>query len=814
MSLTLRKIRNTNFPCLYKKFLLGEALSQKELSNLLSIAIIMLNSDNSDIKKLGYRIIVIYSNRTNDYEPLYEISINQGLYPITKKIDNTVLDNNRRSFFTELNLSYLEIYKSNGIYYSEQQYKLNDFYSKKNHETISIIAPTSYGKSELIIKTLKDNQDKNICIITPTKSLLSQTRNRILGAGIAWIKKVIVHPEMYNTSDCSCVAVLTQERLFRLLKENPKLNFDCVIIDEAHELLDGSSREELLASVIVVLNKRNGDTAFKFLTPFISNEKNLKLRYSSYDLSPFRINEYVKTERFYLYVVGDNSGLQLYDQYINEWFSFADDENNHTSISFIKKHSSEKNIIYFNKPIDIESFACEMLNQIGDVCLSPDLQVAIDHISEYINHEYTLVKCLKKGIIYHHGSIPDTVRSYIEYLYKKYSEIKYVITSSTLLEGVNLPATTLFMMDNRKGAGNLTPSAFKNLVGRICRFNEVFNIESGSLKYLEPEVYFVVDKYYRKDANIKKFLSDIMKVDKEITDEVCNILLENTPITEGNKEKLVKAQEFIENYEPNTINNYNYRHAQTETGKTCILNNVTEIDVFSRENDLERVVVEYRSTHTKIETSADLIDAICNIFLPFTLDIYENSNFLRFNNQSAVNYYKMFLSWKLQSIPFNQMIAQTLAYWKKTISLREDTIVYVGRWGDLTRGNGFRKLWTDISKKNQSQLINLAIVRIKEEQDFIDNTIMKYVEVLNDLELIEYTLYLRLKYGTSVPAEIVLIKNGISLSLTQLLMEKYRDCLQINELTNTVKLSNNLVDRMNGNKENKILIYEAQTNVF
>ena len=239
MSLTLRKIRNTSFPALYKRFL-EDDLSDMDKEKLLSIAIILLNSDNMFVRRLGYRIIVIYSNRTRDYAPLYEVSINQGLYPITKMIDQSIVDEKHRSFFTEFNTAFLENYKAEDVYFSEQQYRLNTFYSTKNDETVSVIAPTSYGKSELIINTIAENKNRNICIITPTKSLLAQTRNRILNAKICWIDKIIVHPEMYNDSDSFCVAVLTQERLLRLLKENQKLYFDYVIVDEAHELLESS----------------------------------------------------------------------------------------------------------------------------------------------------------------------------------------------------------------------------------------------------------------------------------------------------------------------------------------------------------------------------------------------------------------------------------------------------------------------------------------------------------------------------------------------------------------------------------------------
>lgn len=102
---------------------------------------------------------------------------------------------------------------------------------------------------------------------------------------------------------------------------------------------------------------------------------------------------------------------------------------------------------------------------------------------------------------------------------------------------------------------------------------------------------------------------------------------------------------------------------------------------------------------------------------------------------------------------------------------------------------------------------NLAIVRIKEEQDFIDNTLIKYVEVLHDLDLIEG----RFKYGTDDESIICMIKNGLSLSSATLLMKKYKEYLQIDIQTSTVVYEQNLIAEMKKGKENQIQIYEVES---
>ena len=91
--LTLRKIKNTPFPSFYRRFLLDNDLTSEDNRRMLSLAVLFINSDNIYVQQLGYRIIVIYGNRSNDYLPLYEVALNKGLYPIAKFIDRNHISN-------------------------------------------------------------------------------------------------------------------------------------------------------------------------------------------------------------------------------------------------------------------------------------------------------------------------------------------------------------------------------------------------------------------------------------------------------------------------------------------------------------------------------------------------------------------------------------------------------------------------------------------------------------------------------------------------------------------------------------------------
>ena len=807
--LTLAKIRNTDFASLYDRFIIGEKLSQKQYEILLAIAICFTNADDTNVQQLGYRIVVEYCNQTNDYIPLYEIAVNKGLYPVSKFIEQHYVDDFKRNFFTEWNDAFTEQYVSGEICRSEQQNSLVHFFESKKDNTVSVIAPTSYGKSELIISAVKEYAGKRICILTSTKALLIQTKKRVQQISKGIFPKIVVHPEMYNPNDPSCLAVLTQERLLRIFKKDPHLSFDCIIVDEAHEMLEDDSRSRTLANVIIVAQKRNPEVAFKFLTPFLADSTNLKARYTTYDIEGFKVSEYIKTEKYFLYDLRNHTGLKLYDQFLNKYLPISDNRNLGFEEDVVKAYSAGKNIIYLNKPTDIERFALALADVLPEVD-SELIQTACDNISEYLQPQYNLLTCLRKGIIYHHGSVPDAIRIYIEDLYKKDDAVRYVITSSTLLSGVNLPAERMFILDNKRGRSNLSHDSFKNLVGRVCRFSEIFNDETGNLYRLEPQIYLVFGKYFAQNANCESFLRNVAKVEQNYKDAVDNVLLSEAKITADNEEKLRQASEFIENYENGVVEDYQERYTSTVAGKACIMNGITEFDVFAHEVTIQQQVDAYQGESLKISDSNTLLETINELFIQHLPDNGTES-LKRLSNKEARNFYSMMFEWRVENKSYAEMISLFVGYWYQLYKKDMNVMVYVGKWGDVKRPGSNVARYTKFVGKNRTQVVNLAIVRIKEEQDFIDNTLTKYVEVLHDLDLIEDGFYAQIKYGTDDERTICLIKNGLSLSSAMLLIKKYGDHLQIDVPTSTVVYGENLVAEMMKAEENQIQIYEVQS---
>lgn len=811
--LTLKEIRKTNIKNLYKKLVTNLELTKQELLILLKLAVIFINENDINTKKLGYRILLIYANRYDDYRPLFDISINEGLFPISKYIETIIYKNkNQESFINSITSAFMENFRKDNVYLTQQQSNLYTFLEMNNTSTISIVAPTSYGKSEIIIETFKNNPNLNICVIVPSKALLEQTKNRLLNAKIKEKIKIVTYPEMYKDTDVNILAVLTQERLLRLLKRNKNLSFDVVFIDEAHNILNKDDRNMLLASTIIVLNKRNPYIKLRFLSPFLIDSNNLKLAYTNYQVQEYKVTEYVKSEKLHVIDFRENKDkeLKVYDQFLDDFF-YLGNESYSNEIDFIIKNSLFKNIIYFNRPIDIEEFTNKLI-QVLPAVSSPKIEKVCEELKKHLHKEYYLIDAIKHGIIYHHGSIPIYIRLYIEHLFKNENSIKYVITSSTLLEGVNIPAEALFILNNKKGRGNLKPSHLRNLIGRVSRFSEVFSSNNKDLKLLEPKIYLVGCGYYQSNANIENFIKKSMKIDIKLKDETENTLLENILINDKNLNDRLKAENFIENFEPDIINNRNIKIAETEIGKLCFENNVVEIDILQKEHEMSRVVQDYKNRLIMIDSSNGILKAISDIFVDFLKDD-KNNNLKRLQNEKARLFYARFLDWKVESKSYNEMINSFLYYWKFLEDNNKETLVYVdSKWGEETRG-GYVPLWVDIREKSTKQRVNLAIVRINDEQEFLDNVLFKFIDILYELEIIEIFFYYKIKYGTEDLRKIILMKNGVSYSLSHLLIDNYIQYIDINIEDEFFNISYQIVHDMLLNDENDIMMFEVKQHV-
>lgn len=89
-------------------------------------------------------------------------------------------------------------------------------------------------------------------------------------------------------------------------------------------------------------------------------------------------------------------------------------------------------------------------------------------VSRHFGTESILHKCAESGIFCHHGNTPHGLRLAIESALQK-AKIKFVICTSTLAQGVNLPIRYLILTGVYQAGVRLKTRDFQNLIGRAGR---------------------------------------------------------------------------------------------------------------------------------------------------------------------------------------------------------------------------------------------------------------------------------------------------------------------------------------------------------
>lgn len=352
------------FKIVLQKLTVSNKLTEQEKTYILASSILFIMQYQRDKRytsyaDLSYYIILKYALTNKDYKPLFDFSINLGFFPIAKAIlDEGYLKGQEiNNSFIDLKLTQFK--KSLNYFETLEQYSISrNFLADKTPEK-TFIAPTSFGKSSVIIDYIKNLPANNhkIVIVVPTKSLLMQTYQMVKSSELK--KKIIIHDEMYN-NETSFIAIFTQERSLRFLNKN-KTHFDVLFIDEAHSLLEKDSRSILLSRLISRNRVANPDQQVVYLSPLLSDTNNLKVK-KDQTISSHIIKFNIKEAEIFEYRLGNE--VFQYNRFVDQFYSVGNEEN---KFSYIKKVSKNKNFVYLRKPTSIEAFAKELFQNLTQI---------------------------------------------------------------------------------------------------------------------------------------------------------------------------------------------------------------------------------------------------------------------------------------------------------------------------------------------------------------------------------------------------------------------------------------------------------------
>ncbi|MEJ6534694.1 DEAD/DEAH box helicase [Pseudoalteromonas lipolytica] len=477
-------------------------LSKNEVTALVSYSSILSSGKGYEVNK-SYEIItklLEYDSQNTMIKSAAEVILSRiGNFPGRKLLEIRYGLNNKIS--VPLRLEVIARESENTIYFDNQEIHLTDFQlllfnSLKEEKNLSISAPTSAGKSFVLNLSLsqqiKDSNGKCIVYVVPTRALISEVSTRVreaikkIGSDKAIIRTA-PFPVDRNKIKSNIVYIFTQERLFSFLGAKDVLpHIDTLIVDEAHEIQKGKRGIILQASIDLALKKFK-DIKLLFASPLINNPE--------YFLSLFKRTSDGKYFTEVVSPVGQNIllvnqvkskpkclSIKLVDeQKVTDIGEFdipfklrsriADQIGN-----FVLSLASEDSAVisYSNTPASAEERAIAASKLAPEIKLSPELETFIHFVSSEIHPEYSLLECLKKGIAFHYGNMPSLLRSGVEDLYKR-GDIKAIFCTSTLLQGVNLPAKHIVIESPKSGSEPMSRSDFLNLAGRSGRLLHEFH---------------------------------------------------------------------------------------------------------------------------------------------------------------------------------------------------------------------------------------------------------------------------------------------------------------------------------------------------
>lgn len=369
---------------------------------------------------------------------------------------------------------YQKIPKSEFIF-TDAQYEIFELLKNNNHFSFS--GPTSLGKSFIINAFIRfliteHKATDNIIILVPTRALINQTVLR-LKKDFKDVKnyRILAHPlvpEFYKQEGARYIFVFTPERLMAYLSEmsNPKIDY--LFVDEAQKIISAKDTRSPLYYYSILQAERKSIKLF-FASPNIPNpEIFLQLFEKSTDEKISIKNSPVSQNRYFLDLV--ESRCVLLSEFSSEE-NIPIDLGNTDFFYWLKKLTgTQKSIIYCNTKEDTINYALDFSRTLPDKN-NEQINLVVDLIKDYLHEKYFLIECLKKGVAFHFGSLPQRIREKVELLFTD-KIIDYVFCTSTLLEGVNLPAKNIFILSNAIGLSKFTDIDFWNLAGRAGRLTK------------------------------------------------------------------------------------------------------------------------------------------------------------------------------------------------------------------------------------------------------------------------------------------------------------------------------------------------------
>jgi len=329
----------------------------------------------------------------------------------------------------------------------EQSLLLKKLIKGKN---IAVSAPTSFGKSFVIDAFIKIKRPKNVVIIVPTIALTDETRRRIH-------KKFAHEYKIITTADVELseknIFIFPQERAISYVKLIEEL--DILIVDEFYKASKNFDKERS-PSLIKAMIKLGEKAKQKYYlapniselddNPFTKDMEFICLNFSTVYLQKHELYKEIGTDTK---LKGDIL-LDILSQKPTKTLIYAGTYSNIDTIStlFISKSQEANDNVLLN----------EFANWLG----------------KNYDYNWNLTELVKRRTGIHNGQLHRSLSQIQVKLFEESNGIQNIISTSSIIEGVNTSAENVVIWMNKNGQSKLNDFTYKNIIGRGGRMFRYF----------------------------------------------------------------------------------------------------------------------------------------------------------------------------------------------------------------------------------------------------------------------------------------------------------------------------------------------------
>jgi hypothetical protein len=370
----------------------------------------------------------------------------------------------------------------------------------------SASAPTASGKTFLVLQWLVDQMgsgDATIAVyLAPTRALVSEIEANLetllKGSKGTEVSSLPLRTKFdaARSGGSRLILVLTQERMHLLANVlGAAFSVDVMIVDEAHKIGD-DGRGVILQDAVERASRLNPQMKLVFISPATQNPGEL-LAYAPTGLRTLAIDSDAPTVLQNLILARQVKGKPRC------WMLNARQGDDEIEVGMLELTSTPGSLmkrlafvaaaatgdrggtlVYANGAAESEDIA-DLISQLQPDPPSVDVELAAlaELARKGVHPSFRLAPLVERGVAFHFGNMPSLLRLEIERLFRS-GKVRFLVCTSTLVEGVNLSCRTIVVRGPRKGKGKpMEPHDFWNLAGRAGRWGDEFQ---GNIICLDP----------------------------------------------------------------------------------------------------------------------------------------------------------------------------------------------------------------------------------------------------------------------------------------------------------------------------------------